>query len=127
MLDEGEMDEFGLAWGDSLPNGDAGYVVLCPPPDVIVESHGDHRLLVRYDGEWTVQWALLEWCTSNMDGSSPTYDAVAHGMGFSSPSGSVREPRHTWFGDENGYVYYVNPALLAWAFSVLGRWFDYDE
>lgn len=85
----------------------------------------DHDLVFRKDNgalvvnvreELHVTWALLR-----MEGDD-LYSVVAHGSG---PSGSLREPRHTYFG-EDGYVFYVNPAILTWGFKQLERWFDFS-
>lgn len=70
-----------------------------------------------------IEWALLD-CVSSQhsDGSPDQYEVAMHGSGVGS---SLREARHTYFG-EKGYIYYVNPALLAWAFGCLREWFDFD-
>lgn len=79
---------------------------------------GPHLLLVQEDANSiSVHWVLLGWIATD------TYEIVASGDGV---AGSLREPRHTWFGD-NGYIFYVNPKLLTWAFKQLERWFDFPE
>lgn len=57
--------------------------------------------------------------------SPPMYERVFHGVGF---SGSLRECRHTYWGDggAGGYIYYVPAWLIRAAFDALGEWFDLD-
>lgn len=90
-----------------------------------VLEHQDSRLLVTEEPEstWT-HWVLLQWSRSKGDGSDPQYSHIAHGEG---PAGSLRESRHTYFGDpgEGGYVFYLNAELLCWALGKLKRWFDF--
>lgn len=54
-----------------------------------------------------------------------TYNRVFHGSG---PSGSLRELRHTYWGepDNSGYIFYPNGKLIAAAFEALKEWFDCD-
>jgi hypothetical protein len=101
--------------------GDATIHLLHSPYRTTLER-GDSRLLV-HDHDGVVTWALLGFAESNVDGSNVRYEVLVHGSGVGS---TLREPRHTWFGDESGYVFSVRPALLAWAFGELARWFDFD-
>jgi hypothetical protein len=80
-------------------------------------------LLVRTQDDEKVEWALLNF-VSALGGppySEVRYEVTAHGYGFGPTLG---EARHTWFGEE-GYVFSVRPALLAWAFGVLETWFRF--
>lgn len=47
---------------------------------------------------------------------------VFHGNG---PSSSLRELRHTYWG-EDGYLFYAQGRLIAAAFIALNEWFDCD-
>ncbi len=49
------------------------------------------------------------------------FDMVFSGAGV---SGSLRELRHTQWGDEDGYIPSPDGALIASAFSELATWFD---
>lgn len=53
------------------------------------------------------------------------YQRIMHGEG---PSGSLRELRHTHWGDPHnaGYIFYPSANLICAAFSALERWFDCD-
>lgn len=79
-----------------------------------------HVLLVNDRRDYDVRWALLTW-RSGGAGVPLSYEVLARGNGT---GGSLREARHTYFG-EDGYVFYVDAAALAWAFELLGRWFDF--
>ena len=89
-----------------------------------VMEHGNNRLVVKVDG-YGIDWALLRWVSGPSEpGKEPEqYQVEMHGCGVTSKY--LREARHTYFG-EKGYIYYVNPALLAWAFGCLREWFDFD-
>jgi hypothetical protein len=54
-----------------------------------------------------------------------TYEVVFYGGG---PSSSLRELRHTYWGqaDNGGYIFYPNAKLITAAFAALRRWFDCD-
>jgi hypothetical protein len=78
--------------------------------------------LIVHDHDGSVRWALLEWVSSNTDGTDMRYEVEACGWGVGGP---LREARHTYFGDEGGYIHDVSPSRLAWAFGVLGKWFDF--
>ncbi len=61
--------------------------------------------------------------TDQYEPRTPAYYSVLfHGDG---PSGSLRELRHTTWG-ESGYIYYPNGLLISDAFKHLARWFDCD-
>lgn len=79
------------------------------------------KLLLHEGGEdgVIVIWCLLRCLGTGHDG--PVYVVYMHGSGI---YGMLREPRHTYFG-EDGYISFVQPKLLAWAFNKLSRWFDY--
>jgi hypothetical protein len=77
-------------------------------------------LAVLADGDH-VSFIVLMWA-AKIDGDLMLWEQVFRGCG---PSGSLRELRHTWWG-ENGYIYYVNGELITDAFAKLRQWFDLD-
>lgn len=114
-----ENDRVRASLGLTRLAGAEGWTLDAPPGAVVFER-GDDRLVV-IEIDMSVRWALLEWTGDMGDGSHAEYDIEAHGYGY---SGALREARHTYFGDE-GYVFYVDPLRLAWAFDCLRRWFDF--
>lgn len=130
-IDPKDAADLGLKLVDNpVQPGERAWQVITLPGDAVVElvrttspSRLLSRLHVREDGGH-VRWVLLEWVMGD-HGQDPLalYAVLAHGSGHAS---GLREARHTYFG-ENGYVYYVNPAVLTWAFGQLRRWFDFEE
>ena len=55
------------------------------------------------------------------DDKDTMMECVFQGSG---PSGSLRECRHTWWGDDEGYVFYPPGKLIAQAFQELSVFFD---
>lgn len=105
-------------------NGEMGYA----EPDIrekateVHELEGKGLLAVLVDGIH-VSFAVFDWESGPAsDGGPAYYRVVFHGEG---PSDSLRELRHTYWGD-NGYIFYPNGKLIADAFAKLGRWFDCD-
>jgi len=92
--------------------------------DCRVLERGANRLVVRPASDTHgVHWALLDCVSSEYsDGSPDQYHVTMHGWGTGDP---LREARHTWVGDD-GYVFYVDPSAIAWAFDCLREWFDFD-
>lgn len=127
-LEKADADKLGLVEKPAYNGQDTDWVLMPRPEGVEEFRRGDHRLRVLVEDHFHVSWALLEWAggpsvdVHGKEVEPAHYQVVAHGYG---PSGSLREPRHTYFGDE-GYVFYVQPALLAWGFEQLKRWFDFD-
>ena len=107
----------GLAVGPLLPKG----VTSFPLPDgmLLVRSHGDSHL-PDTDEDTLVEWCLLDEIGSS--GGNRAYEILCKGHGY---AGALREPRHTQFANK-GYVFYINPHLLADAFKVLEKWFDFE-
>ncbi len=119
MMEDVDMRRLGV---EIVTDAD-GHAYRLGPSTAIVRERGDHRLLVHVDdeGAWIV-WALFERDGADDDGDVD-YSLVAHGCGI---SGALREARHTYFGERDGYLFYVNPGLIAWAFEQLREWFDFD-
>lgn len=81
-----------------------------------------------------VDFAVLRFHSSNIDGSGGMYACFWYGVGF---SGSIRECRHSYFGEPasyweedqkpiDGYVSYLNGDLVKAACDVLKSYFDMD-
>lgn len=130
------VEEFGLRPRE-FGCGGHNYFVVVPMPDVQMfkRDHGDgcaDMLLVKQDPDHVVvKWLVLEWSGGPIQCQDPTdvdhgityYTVPMHGSGCGD---GLRECRHVYFGDDDdGYWFYPDPALIAWAFEKLGRWFDY--
>lgn len=106
-----------------LPGGAGGGRLLLyadPDPDATrrrVEGRLSPEVFSR------VHFAVMEWESSNHDGSDVRYRLVFHGEGF---SGRLRELRHSWWGepDNAGYMYYPSFEVLSAALTALQKWFD---
>jgi len=118
-----EHEKFGLLsvphW---LENNDPLIQIKDAPPHSYDFREGDFFLRVVENDIWA-DWALLSWAGESESGDDVRWELVAHGTGVSS---NLREPRHTWFGDGDGYLFYVDPKILAWGFKILEKWFDFD-
>lgn len=119
-----ELAKLGCTHSPGWGPPDARVYVVAPVEGVRQFWRGDDVLLVMVREGIHVDWALMDWAGSNDEG-------VRHGlvMRGAGPSSSLREPRHTYFGpdaESQGYLFYVKPRLLAWAFDCLREWFDYE-
>lgn len=83
------------------------------------DLHHDGLLAVLVDGVH-VSFVVFEFHSSDADGKNKRLARVFHGSG---PSGSLRELRHTHWGDD-GYVFYPSAKTIAEAFAHLAKWFD---
>jgi len=123
-----ELLRFGFAF-DAGWGWEGGYACVTPEPvpDVVWHTYESEagKLVVEVREEFFVGWVLMANEGSNADGTNAHYVVTAHGDGC---GGTLREQRHTWFGadGDNGYVYSVQPAFLAWGFALLAKWFDYQ-
>lgn len=84
-------------------------------------------LAVHQSGEdgLFVQFAVFEFSSSpyhDAEVANTQYSLLFYGEG---PSSSLRECRHTWWGEE-GYVFYPDAALITDALEKLKKWFDMD-
>ena len=91
----------------------------------IIELAENALLIVEVENYW-VNWVLLEcYFTDICQEKDKNYYAIlAEGAGV---TGMLRELRHTQFTpceEPSGYIFYINPKLLADAFNKLSKWFD---
>jgi hypothetical protein len=93
-------------------------------PAGIKRYFGDDCVLLVEEVNHVVNFALLRYIMGNpQDGPiEAVYVIEMHGSGIGD---CLREPRHTYFGEE-GYISYVSPKRLAWAFDILAAWFNYE-
>lgn len=78
--------------------------------------------LVLNPNEHWMKFAVLQFYTSESDGTNEMGSCVFHGEG---PHDALRECRHTWWGEEcDGYLFYPNGQLIAGAFEALSEFFD---
>jgi hypothetical protein len=94
--------------------------------DEVAVIHGGWLLTKTEDGR--VSFAVLELEkgeSTNCDGvivAGPTARIIIRGVGYI----GLRELRHTWWGDDDAYIFYPNGKVIAAAFVALGKWFDCD-
>lgn len=79
-------------------------------------------LVLETKKEHWLNFAVMEFFSSDLDGGNDTYSVVFHGSGVPS---HLRELRHTYWG-EDGYLFYPNLRLIASAFFELKNYFDGD-
>lgn len=77
------------------------------------------KLILNIDDN-TIDFAVLEFYSSGINDTNVLLSEIFHGVGF---SGSLRECRHTYWG-EDGYVFYPNGKIIADAFKKLSIYFD---
>jgi hypothetical protein len=88
---------------------------------LIINDSDPYDKGVKYSG-W-MKFAVLTFATSNCDGSEAKGALICHGEG---PSASLRECRHTYWGEaSNGYLFYFQPKLITLAFKELERFYDF--
>ena len=68
-----------------------------------------------------IKFAVLQYAKANGDGSDIKTCVLFHGEG---PSGALRECRHTYWGDERGYIFYPKGHVISAAFAVLAEYYD---
>lgn len=83
-----------------------------------IKNHKDKDSIWKY-------FAILSFASSNTDGTDAEYDCFWFGEG---PSGTLRECRHSYFGNSpseiDGYVFYLNRAVMNDAFDFLSEYYD---
>lgn len=74
-------------------------------------------------GDVSIKLHFLESLSSTHDGKEELFKVetlfVVHGYG-----GYLREMRHTYFGDESGYMFYLNKTRLIKALEYCEKYFD---
>lgn len=99
------------------------YVVADQGADATIHLGNQAVLAVKTRGD-LIDFAVFEWHysagSSEPPGTPPAHTLLFHGSGV---SGALRECRHTYWG-EDGYVHYLNFAVVEAAFRELRRWFD---
>lgn len=115
----------------NLDNGDPAYAVddLRKHATTVINLEGG-GLLAVLEKDTHVSFIVTTFAegpsTQNGQVVGPElHERVFHGSG---PSGSLRELRHTYWGEQNngGYIYYPSAKLITDAFRQLQRWFDCD-
>lgn len=88
----------------------------------VIELADAGILVIQKEDDLHVNFALLqEDCD---DGEDRFFSVVFHGRG---PSGSLRECRHTYWGEDgNGYIFYPPFDLIIAALNELKKYFDGD-
>ena len=88
---------------------------------ISLDKEGLLAVSISRDG-LKVDFAVLEFYSTDDDGGV-LYERVFEGEGY---AGSLRELRHTWWGeaDNAGYIFYPSMRLIADALKHLGKWFD---
>jgi len=71
-----------------------------------------------------LKFAVLSFDSSQVDDSKVMLSLIFHGEG---PSSNLREFRHTWWGDENGYIFYANPKVICSALLALSEFYDFND
>lgn len=78
-------------------------------------------LVLNWDEtKFLLKFAVLEFAFSDADGGNIRGQCLFHGSG---PTGSLRECRHTYWG-EDGYIFYPNGPIISAAFKVLAEFYD---
>lgn len=90
---------------------------LFPLPD------RDTMLVIREEGDSIyIEYALFDYSTGDCsDGTPALMKCIFHGYGF---GGGLREMRHTYFGQEAGYVFYLPTQALIDSLKILQEYFD---
>ena len=88
----------------------------------------DGLIVVANRDDW-IDFGVMDWHSSAIDGAGTIYSCLWHGCG---PSGSLRELRHSYFGSPSsescmtGYIFYLNRKQMIDAMNVLLNYFDMD-
>lgn len=79
-------------------------------------------LILNWDKEhFWLKFACVEFVSSDLDGSGTQVRCVFHGTG---PTEGLREFRHTWWGDGNGYLFYAPREIITAALKALDEFYD---
>lgn len=83
---------------------------------------GKGVLRVYYDEFDWVSWALLQ--GYHYEDESDIFDSFTLYASGEGVGGALREPRHSYFGN-NGYLFYADVSLLKFCFQKLEKYFDF--
>ncbi len=83
-------------------------------------GYGGYLVLNHEPATLWLNFAVLEFHSSEADGGNVQLSCVFHGEG---PSSSLRECRHTYWG-ESGYLFYPDGRIIAAAFKELAEFYD---
>ena len=95
----------------------------------VISLEGDGLLAVRYDAEqFSVSFVVFSFVGGPMTSGAEVVDGKKWDRVFSGngPSGTLRELRHTSWGepDAPGYLHCPSGKVISDAFRMLRRWFD---
>lgn len=78
-----------------------------------------------YEGDTSgwLKFAVMSWFGSNLDDSDVLLKCLFHGDG---PYGVLREPRHFYFGDGDGYLFYPEASVIQAGFEALKEFYDFQ-
>jgi hypothetical protein len=66
-------------------------------------------------------FAMFSFYSRDVDGAEEYWSRIFEGTG---PSSSLREFRHTWWGEGDGYVFYLPIDATIKALTILKKYFD---
>jgi hypothetical protein len=85
-------------------------------------SGGWLALYKQDDGHEWYHYGLFQFAGAESDGDKNTMvEKIFIGQG---PSGNLREMRHTYFGEKDGYIFYLPMKMIREAFDVLSKYYD---
>jgi hypothetical protein len=89
---------------------------------IVTELGSTGWLILNWDKEhFWLKFACVEFSSSAHYGVSTLVRCIFHGCG---PTTGLREMRHTWWGDGNGYLFYASREIITRAFKVLDEFYD---
>lgn len=102
--------------------------------DEIIEVDSNHWLAFKNELSFhdekpndlqncSLAFALFEVAQCEGDDINTLVNIVFCGDG---PTGSLREPRHMWWGDEEGYTFYLPAKAVIKTLQILEKYFDFD-
>lgn len=87
----------------------------------VIELSGNCYLFLSIEDEFCMQFALMQ--NYGEDGDNIFLIRIFSGSGT---RGSLREMRHIWWGDEEGYTFYLPGKSVIEALTKLQEYFDFD-
>lgn len=87
-----------------------------------LDCNRDGYLAMKRSEYW-MDFAILSFSCSEVDGSNTMLHSIFHGSGTGGTADALRECRHTYWG-EGGYIFYVDGELITAAFKELSKYFD---